>query len=223
MGFAQTLEKIKNSQKKPDGIFGSFMTRPVSHIVAYFCCLLRLSPNQVSVISLLFCISSTVVLILSRTNYYYIIAAILWWIGAIFDAADGDLARFQKRGTDFGKWFDSVLDRIKEFIIFSTIGYLAWIDSQNTLFLLLAALSVFSNVFSGYITDTRKLFDKGKRTPVIKIEKKFIIGMVDTRDFVIILSLFLFNVYYPLYIYGTLFFAAVFFQLIITYVRYHKK
>jgi hypothetical protein len=37
--------KIKLLQKSPDGIFGSFMTRPVSHFFAAASYKLHLSPN----------------------------------------------------------------------------------------------------------------------------------------------------------------------------------
>ena len=206
------LKEIKSLQKRPNGIFGSFMTRTVSHVFALAAYKLHLSPNMVSFLSLLLCTAGGILLLLSQEKLYIISAIVCWWLGAIFDAADGDLARFAKTGTPFGGWFDSFLDRLKEFFIFSVFGYLAWKHYNNDLFLLLGVVSVFSNVISGYISDTKKLFISEKRNPEIVFSKNFSFGMVDTRDFIIILSLILNDMRIALFIYGILFPVVVFLQ-----------
>lgn len=199
------IKKIKSLQKRPDGIFGSFMTRPVSHIAAFYCSKLNLSPNIVSFLSFLFCIAGGIILIFSQTIPSLILSIIFWWIGAILDAADGDLARYLNAGTPFGGWFDSFLDRLKEFLIFAIFGYLSWKKYHNELFLLLGLISIFTTVMSGYISDTKKLFIKEKRKPEIKFSAKYSFGMVDTRDFVVILSLVLNDMRIALIAYSTIF------------------
>ena len=216
------LKKIKAGQKKPDGIFGSFMTRPVSHYVAYVALKLNLSPNFVSFLSFVFCAAGAMLLLYSRSASFMITAGVLWWMGAILDAADGDLARFQNCCNPFGGWFDSFLDRGKEFIIFCVFGFCQWEESSNSLFLLLGALSVFSNVMSGYVTDTKKLFNDGKRKPSLNVGKKYIFGMVDTRDFFVIVSLFALDMRIALWMYGTVFFVLVWGQIVLFCRRYGK-
>jgi phosphatidylglycerophosphate synthase len=201
----QEIKKIKSLQKRPDGIFGSFMTRPVSHIFAFISSKLHLSPNIVSFLSFLFCIAGGIILIFSQTWLFLILSIICWWLGAILDAADGDLARYLNAGTPFGGWFDSFLDRLKEFFIFAVFGYLAWKKFDNEIYLLLGIISIFTNVMSGYISDTKKLFIKEKRKPEIKFNSKYSFGMVDTRDFVVILSLVLNDMRIALWIYSTVF------------------
>jgi CDP-L-myo-inositol myo-inositolphosphotransferase len=149
-----------------------------------------------------------------------LIAAAVWWLGAILDAADGDLARFKNVRSKFGGWFDSFLDRCKEYLIFAVFGYCAWLDYSNPLFLLLGVLSIFSNVMSGYVTDTKKLFMEGKRSPSVKVGKKFIFGMVDTRDFFVILSLCIGDIRIALCIYGTIFTLMVFAQILLFCKRF---
>ena len=189
-----TIKEIKKSQKKPSGIFTSFMFRPVSHIFAYFCYKLSLSPNFVSFLSMVFCFVGIVIIYIYPKNYSFILlAAAMWYIGAIFDAADGDLARFTGKASQFGKWFDSFLDRIKEFLIFGLLGYLVYKQYDNEIYLLIGFSAIFINVMSGYISDTKKLFIQ-ERTPEITrsiFNKNYSFGMVDTRDFFIILSLVL--------------------------------
>jgi phosphatidylglycerophosphate synthase len=221
--LSSILGEIKAGQKRPDGVFGSFMTRPVSHIFAYISFKMGLSPNLVSFLSFVFCVISVALLIFQRHHFYVpIVAALLWWFGAILDAADGDLARYEGRMSPFGGWFDSFLDRCKEFIGFSCFAYCAWIDYNSEICLLLGILAVFSNIMSGYITDTKKLFT-GKRTPTVKMGKKYILGMVDTRDFFVVLSLFAGDMRIALWVYGTLFFVVVWAQIFMFCGRFGKE
>jgi phosphatidylglycerophosphate synthase len=217
--FSETITKIRELQKRPDGIFGSFMTRPVSPYVTYAAFRLGLSANAVSILSFVFCIAGAVFMVLP-VPYAFIIAAIMWWVGAIFDAADGDLARFTNTQSSFGGWLDSFFDRIKEFMIFSLFAYAAYKTYGGYYWFILGSLSAFSSVMSGYISDTRKIFDEGKRNPQVTFSKKYIFGMVDTRDFFVILSLFIFDVRISLVIYSTFFIAALGGQFLLVVKRY---
>lgn len=212
------LKEIKKLQKRPDGIFGSFMTRPVSHVVAYMSYKIGLSPNVVSFISFVLC-SAAVSVLLIQNNNNYIIAALVWWLAAIFDAADGDLARYANLASPFGGWFDSLLDRMKEFMIFSVLGYLAFKQFQNEIYLLMGVLSVFSNVMSGWISDTKKLFIDNRQVE-ISLSKKYSLGMVDTRDFFVIVSLLFGEIRLSLYAYSTFFILVLMYQIVKFYVKY---
>ena len=216
------LKEIKSGQKRPDGIFGSFMTRPISHIFAYLSYKLGLSPNIVSFLSFVFCAFGAALLVWQRDPVGMIAAALLWWFGAILDAADGDLARYIGNMNPFGAWFDSFLDRGKEFLIFSTFSYCMWVDLESELYLLLGILAVFATVMSGYITDTKKLFTGGRK-PVVKMGKKYMLGMVDTRDFFVIASLFAGDMRIALWVYGTLFFIVVWAQVFMFCGKYSKE
>jgi len=162
------LNEIKKLQKRPDGIFGSFMTRPVSHIVAYISNILKLTPNIVSFISLVLCLITCSILFFNQMYCSFIVAAILWWFAAIFDVADGDLARYIGKSSTFGGWLDSLFDRMKELLIFGVLGYVAYKNYNNELYLLLGFLSIFTNVMSGWISDTKKLLIE-KRDVEIKL------------------------------------------------------
>ena len=216
------LRNIKSGQKRPDGVFGSFMTRPVSHVFAYFSFKLGLSPNFVSFLSFVFCGFGAALLVWRRDPSAMIAAALLWWLGAILDAADGDLARYIGNMNAFGAWFDSFLDRGKEFLIFTIFAYCAWIDFNSPMCLLWGVLAVFATVMSGYITDTKKLFTGGRK-PVVKMGKKYMLGMVDTRDFFVIASLFIGDMRIALWIYGTLFFVVVWAQVFMFCGRFSKE
>jgi phosphatidylglycerophosphate synthase len=216
----KTIKSIRSIQKRPDGLFGSFMTRPVSPYVVYLAHSIGLSPNVVSILSFIFCFAGAILFFFFQSTPYMLGAALLWWIGAILDAVDGDLARFIKIKSSFGGWLDSFLDRIKEFTIFSVFGYLAFHQYSNPVFLLMGVISIFTCVMSGYISDTKKLFISGERKPELSFNKKYIFGMVDTRDFFIILSLVAHDIRIALFIYSTIFFLAVGIQFAKFYYNY---
>jgi len=218
----EEIKKIRGFQKKPDGIFGSYMTRPVSHIVAYAAKKLGLSPNMVSFISFLLCMASVLLIYFFYDIYHWLlVSAAIWWLGAILDAADGDLARYANKTSDFGKWFDSYLDRIKEFMIFSVMGLAAYKIHGSQVYLLLGFLSIFSNVMSGYISNTKDLFVRG-RSPEIVLGKRYLLGMVDTRDFFVILSLAANDLRLVLFCYSTVFFIVLWVQTFLFIRKYHR-
>jgi len=220
-----TIKEIKKKQKKPSGIFTSFLFRPAGHIIVYFSYKLSLSPNVVSFLSIVFCFAGVVILYIYPENYNFILlAAALWWIGAIFDAADGDLARFTDNFSPIGGWLDSFLDRVKEFMIFGLIGYLMYKKYDSEIYLLAGFLAVFINVMSGYVSDTKKLFIE-KRTPELTrniFNKNYSFGLVDTRDFFILLSLILNEFRIALVVSITVFSLALMFQLYRFVKKYSK-
>jgi phosphatidylglycerophosphate synthase len=217
--FSDIIPKIREIQKRPDGIFGSFMTRPLSPFVTYMALRMGLSANAISVLSFIFCVAGAA-FVFFHIPYAFIVAGILWWVGAIFDASDGDLARYTHTQSPFGGWLDSFFDRIKEFLIFSLFAYAAYKTYGGYYWFVLGSLSAFSSVMSGYISDTRKIFDDGKRNPQVIISRKYIFGMVDTRDFFVILSLFMNDVRIALLIYSTVFIAALGGQFLLVVKRY---
>ena len=58
---------------------------------------------------------------------------------------------------------------------------------------------------SGWVSDTKKIFSNGLRKVEIKLSNKYMIGMVDTRDFFVITTLLLGEFRIALYVYGLAF------------------
>lgn len=71
-------------------------------------------PNHVTTFSIL----GHVVIMLAIYEHRFTEAALLLVVFGLMDTLDGELARVQKSGTDFGALYDAVSDRIKEAMIF---------------------------------------------------------------------------------------------------------
>ncbi len=87
------------------------------------------NPNIVTLISFLFIILSSVMVInikMLGNIYYRITIAVIIQLSFILDASDGQLARITGKSTKLGAWLDRLLDRAGEFLVFLCFGIVAW-------------------------------------------------------------------------------------------------
>src|SRR4029078_13292631 len=75
-------------------------------------------PNQLTVLGFAITACSGVLLY----ERQYVLAAIVFVVGSVLDALDGALARAHGKGTPFGGFLDSTLDRVSDGIILGAIA-----------------------------------------------------------------------------------------------------
>ncbi|MFX1234678.1 MAG: CDP-alcohol phosphatidyltransferase family protein [Promethearchaeota archaeon] len=85
------------------------------------------SPNLATCIMLIFSIMSFFLLVLLSSLLLF---SIFIFLTGLFDGIDGTIARLINKSSTFGGFFDSVMDRISEFIIFLALIFYSW---ENTL------------------------------------------------------------------------------------------
>ena len=79
---------------------------------------LGLSPNQVSILGIIFAVLSAITYWQWKLNsLILILAPLLMLASGLLDALDGALARLYRETTNFGGFFDSLLDRYADAII----------------------------------------------------------------------------------------------------------
>lgn len=78
------------------------------------------------------------------------LAGALLILASSFDALDGSLARYSAQSTRFGAFWDSVMDRLSESVVFLGLGLLALRSQQNTQLLLVYA-SVVGSLLVSYV------------------------------------------------------------------------
>jgi phosphatidylglycerophosphate synthase len=101
-----------------DGIVDRFFNRPAGRSLSKLLVHTPVSPNQVSVVSILIGIVSGWYFASGR----FLTGAIILQICAIIDCVDGDLARALFKQSFTGKWLDLVGDQIVHFAVFLGIG-----------------------------------------------------------------------------------------------------
>src|SRR5689334_13080289 len=82
----------------------------------------RLTPNAISMVGLL----GNLVAAFLVTQRLFFLAGIAFILGSVMDTLDGRYSRMSGKGTPFGAFLDSTLDRIEEGIVLTAVaGYFA--------------------------------------------------------------------------------------------------
>jgi len=81
----------------------------------------RISPNSLSILSLLFALASGLLFVISKSsdqfNYILFFAAILLALSSILDMLDGMVARESKKATARGDFLEHVIDRYSDIFV----------------------------------------------------------------------------------------------------------
>lgn len=104
---------------------------------------LGLKPNHITVMS--FCCSLAAALsfvLVADHSLKEASAGILLLLSGLFDATDGIMARLYGEESNFGAFLDSILDRVSEIILYSTLMYSKLVDWWLGLTALSASLMV---------------------------------------------------------------------------------
>src|SRR5689334_7966735 len=79
----------------------------------------RLTPNAISLTGFGLCVVSAILVL----QGWWIIGGIAFIVGSVCDTLDGRYSRMSGKGTPFGAFLDSTLDRIEEGIVLAAVAY----------------------------------------------------------------------------------------------------
>jgi CDP-diacylglycerol---glycerol-3-phosphate 3-phosphatidyltransferase len=79
----------------------------------------RLTPNAISMVGFLLNVAAAVLV----TQRLFFLAGIAFIVGSVMDTLDGRYSRMSGKGTLFGAFLDSTLDRIEEGIVLTAIAW----------------------------------------------------------------------------------------------------
>lgn len=100
-------------------IIDRYIIRKISGFITWLLVKTPVTPNQVTIISLILGIASAA-FFSHGAHTYTIIAGLFYFISTVFDQCDGEVARHKQMTSDFGKTFDIIVDSIVNATI--TIG-----------------------------------------------------------------------------------------------------
>ena len=78
----------------------------------------RLTPNAISLTGLVLCVVAAALV----TQRLFVLAGIAFVLGSVMDTLDGRYSRMSDKGTPFGAFLDSTIDRIEEGIVLTTVA-----------------------------------------------------------------------------------------------------
>src|SRR5215204_5852211 len=79
----------------------------------------RLTPNAISLTGLALCLVAAALVFAD----YYFLGGIAFILGSVCDTLDGRYSRMSGKGTSFGAFLDSTLDRMEEGIVLTAVAY----------------------------------------------------------------------------------------------------
>ena len=96
-----TEEKKRTDRIRPFG-------RPISYVLTVPFLYTKITPNAVTVISILFAIAGLVLNSVFQTNVMFTVGWIMFLLWNLFDGVDGNIARYKKQYSKFGTAFDAM-------------------------------------------------------------------------------------------------------------------
>jgi hypothetical protein len=122
--------RLKLANRANDGFYSVFFLRKISKLFTWLAVRLKMTPNQVTLIS--FAVGLVSAYEFSKGNFWGIFAgAVLLQLSIIIDCVDGELARYTRQFSQLGAWLDAITDRIKEYLVFFALAYGAAKNGQD--------------------------------------------------------------------------------------------
>lgn len=118
------LRELRGAQKPAKGVslYSRYVNRPAGRILAAAAFRLRMTPNQVTLVSAAFTFAALAGVALARPGPW---AGVLVYLGLAvgfaLDSADGQLARLTGRGGPDGEWLDHVVDCAKMILVHTAV------------------------------------------------------------------------------------------------------
>ena len=180
---AAAAKMLRAAATKPsDGPVAGYFNRPVSRILTRYLVRTALTPNQISFLSMM--LSCLGALAFAMGGYAALaLGGIVAQIASIVDGCDGEVARLKRLHSDFGGWFDAVLDRYADaFLLFGLTWHVYLQNSSHAALALgfAAIIGSFMNSYSAQRYDGLMLARNGRSA-------RFRLGR-DVRVFLIFLG-----------------------------------
>lgn len=141
-----------NLKKSTDGPVSRYLNRPLSIRITKYLVRTDITPNQISFFSfLLSMIAGGLFFIAGYTPL--VIGAILAQISSVIDGCDGEVARLRYIESDFGGWFDAVLDRYADAFLLFGLTYHVFAPEGNLVYLTIGFLAIIGSFMNSYTAD----------------------------------------------------------------------
>jgi CDP-L-myo-inositol myo-inositolphosphotransferase len=143
---------LANLKKASDGPVSRYLNRPISIRISKYLLKKSITPNQISLFSFIF--SMVGALFFFFGGYAnLLIGGILAQISSIIDGCDGEIARLKFQTSEFGGWYDAVLDRYADAFLLFGLTYYAYFLGENLLYLFIGFLAIIGSFVNSYTAD----------------------------------------------------------------------
>ncbi len=139
-------------RKTRDGPVSRHLNRPVSRWLSRYLVRTSVTPNQISLISwMLSCVAAG----LMALGGYPALATggTLAQLASVIDGCDGEIARLKHSQSEFGGWFDAVLDRYADAVLLFGLMWHEFSATGTNLSVLLGFAAIVGSFLNSYTAD----------------------------------------------------------------------
>ena len=138
--------------KPNDGPVSRYLNRPLSVRISRQLVKRNVTPNQISLFSFL-CSLLAAGLFALGGYFALLLGGVLAQFASIIDGCDGEVARLKYQSSDFGGWFDAVLDRYADaFLLFGLTWHLLAVE-VNGWILFVGFMAIIGSFMLSYTAD----------------------------------------------------------------------
>lgn len=162
-------QHLRSASRGGDGPFSTLLVRPISRRMTGLALTVNLSPNLITLISLVIGIG-TAALIWTGHPVAWVLAAGTLQLALLVDCMDGEIARFTRRFSTLGAWLDGVGDRVKEYAVLAAVAAVAIRDghSHGWLLAIIAMVVVTARHLEDYAYGDRVAAARTSRPEVLE-------------------------------------------------------
>jgi phosphatidylglycerophosphate synthase len=146
--FARTRDIYRRSSKPKDIFWNRFVARPAAALVVALLEHGRITPNQVTLASLVVFLVAAGLMVLLPGHQGLIAAVIVIELSYVLDCVDGQLARIRGTSSPIGAHFDFLMDELKAFVLVAATAARLYLETADDR-LLLEGLAALTAVASG--------------------------------------------------------------------------
>jgi CDP-L-myo-inositol myo-inositolphosphotransferase len=163
--FKKAETKLLATLKKTtDGPISRYLNRPLSTRITRYLLRTDITPNHVSFFSFILAMLGTFFFFLGGYSNL-VIGALLAHLSSVIDGCDGEIARLKFQVTEFGGWFDAVLDRYADAFLLFGLTYYVYIPNMDIFALFIGFLAIIGTFMNSYTADKYDGLMKRKLRP----------------------------------------------------------
>lgn len=174
---------ISNLKKDSDGPVSRYLNRPLSIRLTRLLLNTKIAPNHISIFAFILGVMGAGFFFLGG-YINLIIGGVLAQIASIIDGCDGEIARLKFKASEFGGWFDAVLDRYGDAFLLFGLTYHVYLIDGRFLYIIIGFSAIIGTFMNSYTADKYDGFMQKKLKPGMHY---FRIGR-DVRTFIILLG-----------------------------------
>ncbi len=127
--FGDIAAIYRASKKKVDiNWWTEWICRPVAAALIYVLKDTRITPNQVSFLSVLLAAASAAMFVLLPTHLGLVAAVVVFEISFVLDCTDGQLSRIRGTSSALGHYLDFLMDELKAMLILAAVSVRLFLD-----------------------------------------------------------------------------------------------